>query len=138
MSTHGKSLPRLPGAPATRGSHHSYFVHVFYVAYIITILLAHLKSMRIKICEIKYLKNTTLCKTLNAVDPAKCGSKRTRNELAMLDFRPDEKRALPAHRASDRIDGIDRDFPFRNARLPSGGRQGSHHLSRPYILFILL
>ena len=39
----------------------------------------------------KILKNTTLCKTSNPVDPAKRGSKRTRNELAMLDFCPDEK-----------------------------------------------
>jgi hypothetical protein len=112
--------------------------HIFYLAYIITILLAHSKSVRIKICEIKYLKNATLCKTSNAVDPAKRGAKRTRIELAMLDFRPDEKRALPAHRASDRIDGIDRDFPFRDARLPSWAGQGSHHSSRPYILSILL
>ena len=47
-----------------------------------------------------------------------------RNELAMFDFRPDEKQALPAHRASDRIDGIDCGFPFRNARLPSWAEQG--------------
>ena len=80
--------------------------HVFYLAYIISILLAHSKSVTIKICEIKYLKNATLCKTSNRVDPAKHGSQQTRIELAMLDFRPDEKRALPAHRASDRIDGI--------------------------------
>ena len=108
--------------------------HIFYLAYIITILLAYSKNVTIKICEIKYLKNATLCKTSNRVDPAKRGSTRMRIELAVLDFRPDEKRALPAHRASDGIDGIDRDFPFQNARLPSG----SHHSSRPYVSFILL
>ena len=65
--------------------------HIFYLAYITIILLAHSKSVRIKICEIKYLKNATLCNTLNMVDPAKRGAKRTRIELAMLDFHPDEK-----------------------------------------------
>ena len=84
--------------------------HIFYLAYIITILLAHLKNVTIKICEIKYLKNATLCKTSNWVDPAKCGAKWTRIELAMLDFRPDKKQALPAHHTSDQIDGIDRNL----------------------------
>jgi len=85
--------------PAIRGSHHSYFVHMFYLPYIITILLACSKSMIIKIWEIIYIYNTSPCRIGNAVNPAKCALKRTRIELATLDFRPGAKRALPAHRA---------------------------------------
>ena len=66
--------------------------------------------------EIKYIKNTTLCKALIAFDPAKDCEKRTRIEPGMLDFCPGEKRAMPAH---PRIDGIDRDFLFGNVRQPS-------------------
>ena len=51
----------------------------------------------------------------NAVDPAKRGVERTRIELTMLDFRPGEKRAC---QLTARIDGIDRTFPFGNARFP--------------------
>ena len=40
----------------------------------------------------------------NAVNPAKCGLERMRIELAMLDFCPGAKQALPA---TVRIDGID-------------------------------
>ena len=55
----------------------------------------------------------------------------------MLDFRPDEKRALPAHRASDQIDGIDRDFPFRDARLPLlAPGLTSHHSHFIHILYL--
>ena len=48
------------------------------------------------------MKITTLCRTTNTANPAKCGLKRMRIELAMLDFRPGAKQALPA---TTRIDG---------------------------------
>ena len=77
----------------TRGFHHSYFVHMLYLAYITIILLARSKSAAAKMFEIKYIKNTRPCKTLTAVDPAKRGLKRARTEREMLDFRPGGKRA---------------------------------------------
>ena len=132
FGTRGFPCSHLGSPPTTR---------ISFVYYVYLILLAGSKSVVINICEIKYLKNMVLCKTRNGVDSAKRGLEQTRIKPTVLDFRSDEKRALPAHRASDRIDGIDRGFPFRNARLPSWagvGRQGSHHSSRPYILFILL
>jgi len=85
--------------PAIRRSHHSYFIHMFYLPYITTILLACSKSVIIKICEIKHKKNTSPCRIGNTVDPAKRALERTRIELAALDFRPGAERALPAHRA---------------------------------------
>ena len=48
-----------------------------------------------------------------AIDPAKRGLERTRIERGMLNFRPEQKQALPAHRA-DWSDPIDRG----SARLP--------------------
>jgi len=78
------------------------------------ILLAGSKTVRTKRSEIKYEKNMTLLKTANAIDPAKRGLERTRIELAVLDFRPGAKRALPA---TVPIDRIDRSFLFGNARL---------------------
>ena len=72
--------------PAIRGSHHTYFVHIFGLAYIIIILLACSKSVTIKICAKKYEKNARTCETPDTVDPAKRGLKRTRVEPAMLDF----------------------------------------------------
>lgn len=51
----------------------------------------------------------------NATDPAKNEVERLRVELAMLDFRPGTKRALPV---TAQIDGIDRALLFGNARLP--------------------
>ena len=50
-----------------------------------------------------------------AADPAKRGLKRTKIERDMLNFRPEEKRAS---QPTARIDGIDRDFLFGNARSP--------------------
>jgi len=44
-------------------------------------------------------KNTTLCRTTDAVDPAKRGIKRARTERAMLDFRPGRERACQLNRA---------------------------------------
>jgi hypothetical protein len=99
----------------TRGSLQLYFVHIFYLAYIIIILLAHSKSVTINICENKYIYNTRPCRTLRAVDPAKRGLERTNIEPAMLDFRPGAKRAC---QLTAQIDGIDRDFLFGNARPP--------------------
>jgi hypothetical protein len=49
------------------------------------------------------------------VDPAKRGLERTRIELEMLDFRPGAERAF---QLTARIDRIDRDFLFWNARHP--------------------
>ena len=45
----------------------------------------------------------------NAVNPAKCGLEWMRIELAMLDFCPGAKQALPA---TVRIDGIDHAAPL--------------------------
>jgi len=39
----------------TRGFHHSYFIHMLYLAYITIILLARSKSAAAKIFEIKYI-----------------------------------------------------------------------------------
>ena len=49
------------------------------------------------------------------IDPAKRDYKRTKTELAMLDFRPGIERA---HQLTARIDRIDRAFLFGNARFP--------------------
>ena len=49
-------------------------------------LLAGSKSATINICEKKYLKNMTLCKTQNAANPAKRTLKWMRIEPTMLDF----------------------------------------------------
>ena len=61
------------------------------------------------------------------VHPAKRDLKRTRIEREMLNFRPGPEPALPAHA---RLDGIDRDFLFGNARshggcIPSPSRLGT-------------
>ena len=103
----------LPGWP-----HHSHFFHIFYLVYISIISLAESKSMRTKISEIKYIKNTTPYRTSNPVDPAKSRAKRTRIEQDMLDFCPGMKRTS---QLIARIDGIDRDFLFGKARPPQLG-----------------
>jgi hypothetical protein len=69
-----------------RGSRHLYFVHIFYLSYIIMILLARSKIVRINICKMKYLQNTRPCRKSRTVDPAKRDLKQTNIELAMLDF----------------------------------------------------
>jgi hypothetical protein len=109
------SLGYTPFRMTARGSRHLYFVHISYLSYIIMILLACSKIVRINICKIKYLKNTRPCKTSRAVDPAKRDLKRTNIELAMLDFRPGQSEQC---QLTARIDGIDRAFLFGNARLP--------------------
>ena len=58
------------------------------------ILQAGSKSVYIKISEIKYKKNTSICKTPNAVDPAKHNLKQMRIELEMLNFHPGAEQAL--------------------------------------------
>jgi hypothetical protein len=83
-----------PGWP-----HHSKFINIFVLAYISIILLAGSKSVTTKICENKYEKNTTECRTSNARDPAKRDAERMRIEQGMLDFRAAAERALPAHPA---------------------------------------
>jgi hypothetical protein len=88
---------------------------MFYLAYIIIILLADSKSVAIEICEFKYEKNTRPCRMPRAVDPAERALERTNIEPTMLDFRPGAKRAC---QLTARIDGIDRDFLFGNARPP--------------------
>jgi hypothetical protein len=110
----------IPFRIPTQGSLQSYFVHMFYLAYIIIILLADSKSVTAEICENKSEKNTRPCRTPRAVDPAKRVLERTNIELAMLDFRPGAKRAC---QLTAQIDGIDRAFLFGNARLPCS-RQG--------------
>jgi len=52
-----------------------------------------------KKCTKKTSKNTILCKTSNAADPAKNDVKRSKIEPTMLDFFPGAERAPPAHRA---------------------------------------
>jgi len=88
----------LPFRVPAQGSHQSYFVHMFYLAYINIILLARSKSVTAKMLEIKYKRNTRPCGTSNAFDPAKRGPKRTRIELTMLDFRSRGKRACQPSR----------------------------------------
>jgi hypothetical protein len=56
------------------------------------------KSVTKKISKIKYEKNTSPWKALRSFDPAKRDRKRTRIEPAMLDFRAERERALPAPR----------------------------------------
>ena len=53
------------------------------------ILQAGLKSVHIKISEIKYKKNMSICKTSNAVNPAKRSLAWMRIELAALNFCPE-------------------------------------------------
>ena len=48
--------------------------------------------------EKKIEKNTIPCRISHEIDPTKRGIERSIIELAMLDFRPRIKRALPAHR----------------------------------------
>ena len=55
------------------------------------ILQAGLKSVHIKISEIKYEKNMSICKTPNAVDPTKHSLEWMRIELAVLNFHPGAK-----------------------------------------------
>ena len=80
-----------PWETPSQGSHHSYFVYIFYLAYISIILLARSKSVATKIFEIKYEKNARPCGTPNACDPAKRGLEWPRIELTMLDFCPEEE-----------------------------------------------
>ena len=89
-------------------SHHSHFVGILHLSYIIIILLAGSKSVTINICEIKYLKHMILCKTQNRVNPARCGLEKLRIEPTMLDFHPNEKWA------SQLTMQIDCSFPFWN------------------------
>jgi hypothetical protein len=58
-----------------------------------------LKMYDAEIVVNKYEKMTTPFRTGNAVDPAKRGLEQMRIELAMLNFCPRTKQALPAHRA---------------------------------------
>ena len=95
----GCPLVGIPFRMTVRGSCHSKLINIFVLSYISMILQASSKSAHIKISEIKYEKNTSICKTLNAVDPAKRGLARMRIELAALNFCPEPERALPAHRA---------------------------------------
>ena len=80
-------IPSSPSRVPTGGFHHSYFVRMFNLAYINISLLARSKSVTTKKCEIKYEKNTDICRVSTATDPAKRGLKRTRIELTMLNFR---------------------------------------------------
>jgi hypothetical protein len=109
------SLGHTPFRMTARGSRHLHFVHIFYLSYIIVILLARSKSVRINICEIKYSKNIKPCRTPRAIDPAKRDLKRTNIELAILGFCSGTKRAC---QLTARIDGIDRNSLFGNARSP--------------------
>jgi hypothetical protein len=121
----GNTFPpfRMPA----RGSSQSHFVHIFYLAYIIIILLARSKSVTINICENKYIKNTRTCRTLRPVDPAKRGLERTNIESTMLGFRPGAKQVC---QLTARIDRIDRTFLFGNVRLPCSRRGCSPFPSR--------
>ena len=74
------------------GSLQLYFDHMFY-------LLVGSKSVRRKMFEIKYKKDTSLWGRSAAANPAKRGLERTIIELIMLNFRPGAERALSAHRA---------------------------------------
>jgi hypothetical protein len=95
MPTRGKSLPQAssPFRIPAQGPHHSYFVCMFYLAYINIILLARSKSAATKMFKIKYKENTNPCRMPNSCDPAKFGLKRTNIEPTTLDFRPRAKRA---------------------------------------------
>ena len=79
--------------------HNSNFINILQLAYISIILLACSKRVCTKMSKIKSEKNTTPCRTLNTVDPAKNGLKRTRIERDTLNFCPGRERALPAQRA---------------------------------------
>jgi hypothetical protein len=94
-----ETLPPASLPPGCRPGwlNQSELIDIFVLPYITIILLAHSKSVTIKKCEIKYEKNTILCGTSGAVDPAKRDFERTRIEPTMPNFRPGSKRALPAH-----------------------------------------
>ena len=90
-------LASLPPGCRPGWLHQLKFINIFVLPYIIIILLARSKRVTIKKCEIKYKKNTILCETSGAVDPAKRDFERTRIEPTMPNFRPGSKRASPAH-----------------------------------------
>jgi hypothetical protein len=94
-----ETLPPASLPPGCRPGwlNQSELIDIFVLPYVTIILLAHSKSVTIKKCEIKYEKNTILCGTSGAVDPAKRDFERTRIEPTMPNFRPGSKRALPAH-----------------------------------------
>jgi len=66
--------------------HYSRSIHMVHLAYLITVLQVRSKNVMLKICEIKNEKNTTLCQSTTAVNPAKRSAKRVRIELAMFNF----------------------------------------------------
>ena len=77
-------------------------------------LLANQKRCA-KMLEIKYIKNTTLCRMANTFDPTKNGSKWVRNWWDMLDFCPGENWAMPAVRATH---SLQLSVPLRNLNNP--------------------
>jgi len=83
LPSNGNQLMGIPSPPSwvpTGGFHHPYFVHMFYLAYITTSLLARSKSVTTKMFEIKSEKNTRPCRMSIAADLAKRGVKRVRIE----------------------------------------------------------
>ena len=85
----GCPLVGIPFWMTIWGSCHSKLINIFVLSYISMILQAGSKSAHIKISEIKYEKNTSICKTLNVVNPTKRGLAWMRIELAALNFCPE-------------------------------------------------
>ena len=123
----GTPFPSLPPFPGTHhGFHHLYSSHMLYLAYITVSLLARLKCVTTKICEIKIGKSTTTCRLPNAIDPAKRGTKRVRIRPAVSGFRTEQSQLSIRDRpnclfGNTRLPFWEqaRDFPFGNKPMTS-------------------
>ena len=120
-----------PSAPPYQNTPRRTHARGKYVCHITVILLACSKSATIEICEIVCEKNTILCRTKIAVDPAKCGLERTITELAMLKFHLGAERAC---QLTARIDGIDRRGAGRGSAKPAAADHAGYTLVGPDIL----
>ena len=115
MLAHGK-----PSGIPTQGSLWLYFVRIFYLAYIIIIFLASLKSVTTKISEIKYEKMLSPARRQTRSIPLNAASNGQELSLQCLIFALGQSEHASSLRGAriDRIDRIDRAFPFGNAQLP--------------------
>jgi len=112
---HSWETPSPPFRVPTQGSHHSYFVHILYLAYITIISLACSKSAATKMFEIKYEKIPGPAKRQSRPIPLNAASngRELSEKHSIFALGESEHASSPA-----RIDGIDRTFLFGNARHP--------------------
>ena len=84
----------LPPLPFRTPSNQSYFIYMFCLAYIMSILCYKSKSVTTQKCENKSEKNTRPCRTPDVGDPAKREHERTKIERATPNFRAAAMRAF--------------------------------------------